>query len=179
MSLSLSLFPELTRNGYQEAGASSTVLVNIEYQHLMRGRADVFCKRLTASDVNDRLVVTKGMATLMPRANGSEIRVLDDRGDSYQFILSERIGRTFLKPTFQPRAWKSFMKKREAKTGDRIYFWPEVNEVKGTSYRIDFIPFIHGVSPHSEGLGNSNEPAEFQEDPSVLRAWAAHGGLKL
>ncbi|KAL6183063.1 hypothetical protein ACLB2K_044474 [Fragaria x ananassa] len=163
----------------QEAGPSSTVPVNIEYQHLRRGRADVFCKQLTASDVNDRLVVTKGMATLMPRANGSEIRVLDDVGDSYRFILSERNGRTSRKPTFRPRAWKSFIQQREAKSGDRIYFWPEMNVVKGTSYRIDLIRFIHGVSPHPEDLGDSNAPPESQEETSDLRTWAAHGGLTL
>ncbi|KAL6178038.1 hypothetical protein ACLB2K_049558 [Fragaria x ananassa] len=172
---------ELPRNGYQEAGASSTALLNhpIEYEPLMGARGDVFFKQLTESDVSDRLVVTKKMAMLMPRANDSEIRVLDDIGDTYRFTLTARNGSS-LKPTFQPRAWKSFVKKRGGKSGDRIYFWQEVNEFKGTSYRIDLIPFIHGVSPHPEGLANSNSPSAFQEDPSDLRSWAAHGGdLKL
>ncbi|KAL6178039.1 hypothetical protein ACLB2K_049559 [Fragaria x ananassa] len=148
---------ELMRTAFQEAGPSSTAFLNhpIEYEALMRARGDVFLKQLTESDVNDRLVVTKRMAMLKPRANNCEIKVLDDIGDTYQFILTARNG-PYPKPTFQPRAWKSFMKKRGAKSGDCIYFWPEVNEVNGTSYRIDLIPFIHGVSPYPEGLGNCN-----------------------
>ncbi|KAL6270342.1 hypothetical protein ACE6H2_027253 [Prunus campanulata] len=72
-------------------------------------------KELTPSDVNQRLVVSKGMLEFLPEIdpeNDVPIRVLDETGKVYVFYLSGRRG-TNKKPVFQPNNGES-LSRREA-----------------------------------------------------------------
>ncbi|KAK9944205.1 hypothetical protein M0R45_009783 [Rubus argutus] len=97
-------------------------------------------KKLTLSDVQNKLAVPSDMAAIMPPADPERnipIRVLDDWGQVYNFYLSGRRGR-YIKPVFQAKEWRAFIKCRGAKDGDQIYFWHEVDESKHTQYCIVF-----------------------------------------
>ncbi|KAI5314644.1 hypothetical protein L3X38_043820 [Prunus dulcis] len=109
-------------------------------------------KKLTASDVKQRLSVNKEMLAFMPPIDPDHdipIRVLDDWDKSYVFYLSCRQGK-YKNPVFQSKHWRAFVKKRGAKAGDVIYFWPQENTFYQTQYRIKLLKSFLSPKPSSQ-----------------------------
>ena len=88
----------------------------------MAHRGTPFEKVLSAGDRNDRFSVPASWRDqLLPQApeNGTaSVRVLDDKGDWYNFVLKVRKNKT--KPEFMAKGWKRFVRNRKLFPGDVI-----------------------------------------------------------
>ena len=102
----------------------------------MAHRGTPFEKVLSAGDRNDRFSVPASWRDqLLPQApeNGTaSVRVLDDKGDWYDFVLKVRKKQT--KPEFMAKGWKRFVRNRKLFPGDIISFFR--GESPGSTFRV-------------------------------------------
>ena len=96
-------------------------------------------KRLTSTDVSQKLVVPVNWLEIMPNIeenNSVQIRALDGKGIYWEFYLTKRSTGYYKKPVLQSKEWARFVRKNGVMAGDKFVIQKEDDHFRGAQYRV-------------------------------------------
>ncbi|GMN69323.1 hypothetical protein TIFTF001_038376 [Ficus carica] len=100
--------------------------------------AQQFEKHLTPNEITRKFSVPTAWLDAMPEfGEGRQevlLRAVDGVGFGCQFICAVRKGR-YKKPVLNLAEWGRFVSAKSLKAGDKIVFYKEENEFRGSQYR--------------------------------------------